>query len=1315
MSLSAVCTIQNGIIEVSISNCKPARQVRYFYSLCSVENKVMYRQPQSTFPQSQFDLEELGCPGGGYYVEVTAEYRDAPEEPWLQESTKSGVVYHYLTRRLCYDELERGCFTPGQLTLYQIELDGVVFELLLHLVPNSDQMVVLGNGNVRKDAQLPTFQRIGWYAQLPCSSLWYFDPSLYLGDARLCWGYGTAQRWYLRDIARILEKIGNILDISGNNLVFYGSSGGGFTSMMLACMLRGKAEVLNPQCYPANYHAYLVEPMKRTCLEPGGELEQVRVDPVELFRREGFVPYIHCTQNSGAEDDVYGQLLPFLDALKRAFPGDSPPVDVRYFFSEKGHNSWPIPQECIQGILDTLAHQDPRLSGQGRKLPGADGFTVTCMAGEAAVMAEIRDFASAPSTQYACYLLDEKGQVLQKQLYQQQPSFSFSVQPGAYSVRAFVRRQPEADTPPAILTQYSSRVWVCPTHVLDYDELEGADLHSSQLTFYKIHWDGVYFEFAIRCPQWADRAVVLGSGDSRIVPADGSPFHRLSWAPEIPGCAIYYREPALAGGESTMNWGYGTGERWYLENIAVLLKKILDSLGIAPSDTLFFGSSGGGYMGILLAAMLHARAAAINPHLILESTYPFQTKLFQSSVLKPGESLISLRTHVLRLIEREGFFPPLRIVQNRTASREMSHQLTPFLNELPGLAAGQTDDLRVCFYDAGGGCGAMPPKADCLALMAEELARPAPYLDLSGPYPPNSLLARLATGAFGDPSPKDLRPDFSGPPLPRPIPAVPEEQVISCARELLAGKLWLYHRIEPMDYTLDTLDFDTRFSRVPNSFQLYLQGLNPIQILTAAYNLSGETTYLAFGGRFLAAWKRYAATPEAGRNPYVFQNAHAVSLRAENLMYFGQSCARAGMPADGLSELLWAHGIWLREARNYNSRHNYGIMQSLSLLHLGYVLHCPEWVTRAKKRLWAQEKTSFDGEYVHQENSPAYADMVVDLFQRAGYYLQARQDPAGQLLLDEMSRAQEFLRWVVKPDGMMAQIGDTPTAPPRSSMDINLPPPEGRRLFLPSGYYFYRSAGGGDQDTWKMLKAGFDNRTHKHADDGSFLLYARGQDVFVDCGMYGYANDGFRAYLCSANAHNAVVVDGGSYPITSASMPLVGVQEHQFLPTCDQVEVFNRAYRGVCIRRKFLSSRDATILIDRASDQGPHTYSQLFHLGELVEVLYASDDQVVLHLKKSGCHVRLRQLGSPAQLSLMQGQLDQPGYGLLSRGENHLDVCQTLAFELTGTEALWITVITVEDADGCVLLQDGTRLPAREIRCDQSRGSILLGHTAIPL
>lgn len=124
-----------------------------------------------------------------------------------------------------------------------------------------------------------------------------------------------------------------------------------------------------------------------------------------------------------------------------------------------------------------------------------------------------------------------------------------------------------------------------------------------------------------------------------------------------------------------------------------------------------------------------------------------------------------------------------------------------------------------------------------------------------------------------------------------------------------------------------------------------------------------------------------------------------------------------------------------------------------------------------------------------------------------------------------------------------------------------------------------------------MVKAGFDNRTHKHADDGSFMLYARGQDMFVDCGMYGYVKDAYQNYVRSANAHNTVVVDGGSYPLTPAAMSLVGFQGHRFLPAYDWVEVFNRAYKGVSIRRRFLSSRDATVLIDWVESQTEHTYS----------------------------------------------------------------------------------------------------------------------------
>lgn len=69
----------------------------------------------------------------------------------------------------------------------------------------------------------------------------------------------------------------------------------------------------------------------------------------------------------------------------------------------------------------------------------------------------------------------------------------------------------------------------------------------------------------------------------------------------------------------------------------------------------------------------------------------------------------------------------------------------------------------------------------------------------------------------------------------------------------------------------------------------------------------------------------------------------------------------------------------------------------------------------------------------------------------------------------------------------------------------------------------------------------------------------------------------------------------------------------------------------------------------------------------------------------------------------------------LSRGENHLEACRSLKFDLTGTEGRWITIITIEAEDGSVLLQDGSRVPACEISYDQRKNAILLGHTIIPL
>ena len=105
------------------------------------------------------------------------------------------------------------------------------------------------------------------------------------------------------------------------------------------------------------------------------------------------------------------------------------------------------------------------------------------------------------------------------------------------------------------------------------------------------------------------------------------------------------------------------------------------------------------------------------------------------------------------------------------------------------------------------------------------------------------------------------------------------------------------------------------------------------------------------------------------------------------------------------------------------------------------------------------------------------------------------------------------------PNGFLAQIGDT-----SGHIDLGAGKVQPKRkikknsvLYADSGIYFYRSLYDEkpSMDTWKMLKSGYSNITHKHADDGSFMLYSKGYEIFTDCGIYSYNKDEFRKYITS--------------------------------------------------------------------------------------------------------------------------------------------------------------------------------------------------------
>ena len=551
-------------------------------------------------------------------------------------------------------------------------------------------------------------------------------------------------------------------------------------------------------------------------------------------------------------------------------------------------------------------------------------------------------------------------------------------------------------------------------------------------------------------------------------------------------------------------------------------------------------------------------------------------------------------------------------------------------------------------------------------------------------------------------------------PIPLPTEYYKGEKACDAAEKLIHNTLVVNARLESMPYSLDTLDWNVHFSAQGSTFLLYLQGLTPVEILVNAYTQTAHLPYLEQARKFVESWAAYARNKvRSVFNKYCWYD-HTVSLRTATFIHLGRVAAERDLWEDDfydvLFRLLEVHGAWLNRDDKYAEHHNHGIMQDQALLYAGVFFQRRDWISHGMERLSRQAEWAFNAEGVHKENSSGYALMVSRLLQKIHKFLVDVGETPAQTISDAAQRSKEYLEWCTMPNGLLVQIGDTQ----RQVMPI--PSPSSCQKFYPeAGMYFYRSKAQRHPGaaTWKVIKAGYVNTEHKHCDDNSFVLYGKGHEIFSDCGIYGYAKDRYRAYFLSAKAHNTVVVDDGTYLCSAKKCRETGMLGHRAFPRYDHVRMFQNSYSGVQFIRDFCSADDLTVLMDTLTSGQNHTYSQLFHLSEDMQLLEVDDEGACIQLADTGYLVRLRQWGGGTAFSLIRGDLSVPDYGLISRGTGQMAVTTTLKFDITAENALFATTITIEDADGFVRL-GGRKARAEDLRYDASTQTFMLGTLTVP-
>lgn len=561
---------------------------------------------------------------------------------------------------------------------------------------------------------------------------------------------------------------------------------------------------------------------------------------------------------------------------------------------------------------------------------------------------------------------------------------------------------------------------------------------------------------------------------------------------------------------------------------------------------------------------------------------------------------------------------------------------------------------------------------------------------------------------------------------------ITDSEIVEVADAILRGEIYVDSTIvEPYLCELENIDWDVNFSLSPGTFQLYLQALNPMAYLVQAYYVNNNIEYLNAARQIIESWISYKESSDSENNPYLWYD-HGTAIRANNLIYFllANKNSQQYDPdfCNQIMRLLEEHGQHLSNEAEYFENHNHGIFQDQALIYVAYFLHnaqSQEWLSLAKERVVAQKEHAFSSEMVHVENSPAYQMGVTELFYQISNFLMMQGDEFGEDLYANVSDSLEFMAWAIKPNGILAEIGDTSSLKGAlTKVDYSMEkyndehllysatlgqagqaPEKISTIYPASGYYFGRSSWSNDdyeQSTWAMFKAGYISRTHKHADDLSFMLYSKGYDILVDPGWYNYMpGNPYRDYFISSNAHNTMIVDGKSYSATEENSYKTGIYSYNQGEDWDEVVAYNNMYEGVQIDRHFIYGGDAIVIIDNIVSDKEHVYSQLFHLSEYMTIESANDSEVVAAIGESGYKLRIRQLTDGSALNIVNGAQDNAEYGFISRVMNDLEYIDTLKWDMVGADVELITVLTIEDAEGNVLVGKSQQLSNSKVSLNE--------------
>jgi len=222
------------------------------------------------------------------------------------------------------------------------------FYFKLYLKEKNPNLVVFSNGAVNREKKNPPlYMRSTWSDEIDANTLYIDDKTIHDSKLRIGWGVGRQDKHYIPIYVRIVKKISSILKIASKKTYYYGSSAGGFMSILMAAKHQFSTAIINnPQTFVFNFSKGHVNDL---CNEvfPGMTREDIinrfenRLSAIKALKDTKHIPPIYYFQNEECERDMNQMYNPFIQKIKDYNIPNDKFTYILYHDKKRGHDPMP--------------------------------------------------------------------------------------------------------------------------------------------------------------------------------------------------------------------------------------------------------------------------------------------------------------------------------------------------------------------------------------------------------------------------------------------------------------------------------------------------------------------------------------------------------------------------------------------------------------------------------------------------------------------------------------------------------------------------------------------------------------------------------------------------------------------------------------------------------------------------------------------------------------------------------------------------------------------------------------------------------------